>query len=405
MTMRSGRTLGWTLAGVMCVAAVGWMLNISGVRAADMPMPAIKNAIAVVQPIGANKVTGTVTFTLMDDGLHVVADLTGLAPGKHGFHVHQFGDISDLGTATAGTLVGGHFDPGMVMKHGLPDSPMHMAGELGNVTADASGKAISREPSRVSRSPAARLHRRPLHRRSHERGRRHRHDRKRGRQDRRRRHRHHQGINSRHVRSSHQLVVDSIGVELETLSQPMDLCSPVRQRLPHRTRNRHGQGNIPQRPGQGAPDHQFHRHRMGTLVLEIRQRPPAPQRLRQCPHPAPEATYFVRNFLPDASLAAVHIYFPDPWPKARHHKRRLIQEPFVAQLARVLAPAGRLRIVTDHLDYFQQIESVLKSSSLLVGEYAPLDTADDGEVVGTNFERKYRREGRPFYAIQAEKRT
>jgi Cu-Zn family superoxide dismutase len=143
MTMRSGRTVGWALAGMALAAAVGWMLSGGGVRAADMPMtmPAIKNAIAVVQPIGDNKVKGTVLFTMMDNGLHVVADLTGLTPGKHGFHVHEFGDISDLGTRTAGALVGGHFDPGMVMKHGLPDSPMHMAGELGNVTADADGKA------------------------------------------------------------------------------------------------------------------------------------------------------------------------------------------------------------------------------------------------------------------------
>lgn len=140
MTKRSGRTVGWTLAGVMCMAAVGWMLN-NGVRAADTPAPVIKSAVAVVQPIGDNKVAGVVTFTMKDDGLYVVADLTGLAPGKHGFHVHQFGDISDLGTAKAGTLVGGHFDPGMVMKHGLPDMPMHMAGEMGNVTADADGKA------------------------------------------------------------------------------------------------------------------------------------------------------------------------------------------------------------------------------------------------------------------------
>lgn len=116
-----------------------------------------------------------------------------------------------------------------------------------------------------------------------------------------------------------------------------------------------------------------------------------------------EATYFVRNYLPDASLAVVHIYFPDPWPKARHHKRRLIQEPFVAQINRVLLPGGQLRVVTDHLDYFQQIESVLRASTLAVGEYAQSAGGDGNEMVGTNFERKYRREGRPFYAIQAGK--
>jgi tRNA (guanine-N7-)-methyltransferase len=55
--------------------------------------------------------------------------------------------------------------------------------------------------------------------------------------------------------------------------------------------------------------------------------------------------------LPDASLARVFILFPDPWPKARHHKRRLIQTELVAELARVTAPGGRLRFATDWADY------------------------------------------------------
>ena len=55
--------------------------------------------------------------------------------------------------------------------------------------------------------------------------------------------------------------------------------------------------------------------------------------------------------LPDAALARVFILFPDPWPKARHHKRRLIQPAVAAELARVLAPGGRLRFATDWADY------------------------------------------------------
>jgi tRNA (guanine-N7-)-methyltransferase len=55
--------------------------------------------------------------------------------------------------------------------------------------------------------------------------------------------------------------------------------------------------------------------------------------------------------LPDASLARVFIMFPDPWPKARHHKRRLVQPEFVAEIVRVLKPGGRLRFATDWADY------------------------------------------------------
>lgn len=117
-----------------------------------------------------------------------------------------------------------------------------------------------------------------------------------------------------------------------------------------------------------------------------------------------DASYFVQEFLPDDVLACVHVYFPDPWPKKRHHKRRLIQGPFVAELARVLAPGGRLQIVTDHREYFEQIEEWVRSQSALApAEYLPPATAAGGEVVGSNFERKYRREGRRFYGLAAVK--
>jgi tRNA (guanine-N7-)-methyltransferase len=66
--------------------------------------------------------------------------------------------------------------------------------------------------------------------------------------------------------------------------------------------------------------------------------------------------------LPDASVARVFILFPDPWPKARHHKRRLVQEDFLAELARVLKPGGGLRFATDWADYADwTLERVLRS--------------------------------------------
>ncbi|HEY8668954.1 MAG TPA: tRNA (guanosine(46)-N7)-methyltransferase TrmB [Tepidisphaeraceae bacterium] len=116
-----------------------------------------------------------------------------------------------------------------------------------------------------------------------------------------------------------------------------------------------------------------------------------------------EAGFFLREYVADASLAVVHIYFPDPWPKKRHHKRRLIQPPFLNEVGRVLVPGGRLQVVTDHQEYFEQIEAVVSGSALRVMEYNRPGSAADGEFVGTNFERKYQREGRPFYALAAMK--
>ena len=116
-----------------------------------------------------------------------------------------------------------------------------------------------------------------------------------------------------------------------------------------------------------------------------------------------EAGFFLREFVPAESLSVIHIYFPDPWPKARHNKRRLIQPAFMPLVERVLVRGGLLQIVTDHQDYFQQIEPTVKGSNLEIIDYNRPGSAGDGEFVGTNFERKYRREGRPFYAIAGRK--
>jgi len=114
-----------------------------------------------------------------------------------------------------------------------------------------------------------------------------------------------------------------------------------------------------------------------------------------------EASFFVRNFVRDSALRQMHIYFPDPWPKARHNKRRLIQGPFLRELHRVLVPHGMVRIATDHEDYFTWIgEHAAQVTDLF--ERLPFespDSAGEGELVGTNFERKYRREGRPFHSV------
>jgi tRNA (guanine-N7-)-methyltransferase len=118
-----------------------------------------------------------------------------------------------------------------------------------------------------------------------------------------------------------------------------------------------------------------------------------------------EASFFLSEHVPEQSISVLHVYFPDPWPKARHHKRRLIQPKCMPLVQRVLAPGGRLQVVTDHQGYFEEnIEpSVRGVAGLTVVDYNRPGSAGEGEFVGTNFERKYRREGRPFFAIAAVK--
>lgn len=116
-----------------------------------------------------------------------------------------------------------------------------------------------------------------------------------------------------------------------------------------------------------------------------------------------EAESFIRDYLTDGSLAAVHVYFPDPWPKTRHHRRRLINLPLVELLGRKLRPGARLQIATDHREYFDDIRKVVTSSTLVTTSFDPTAAAETGELVGTNFERKYRKEGRDLYTLAAVK--
>lgn len=95
--------------------------------------------------------------------------------------------------------------------------------------------------------------------------------------------------------------------------------------------------------------------------------------------------------LAPTSLSGVHVYFPDPWPKKRHHKRRFFTEANVQRVAEVLSPGALLRVKTDHLDYAAQIAAVLGTCSLLVSVAA--EEAFAG-VPETSFELKYAREGR-----------
>ena len=101
---------------------------------------AVKEANATIEPSkapGQDKIAGTVSFTAAGTGIKIHADITGLTPnGKHGFHIHEKGDLSAPDLASAGA----HFNPGG-HKHGGPTGSERHGGDLGNLQADADGKA------------------------------------------------------------------------------------------------------------------------------------------------------------------------------------------------------------------------------------------------------------------------
>ena len=100
-----------------------------------------------------------------------------------------------------------------------------------------------------------------------------------------------------------------------------------------------------------------------------------------------DAAAFLRDLVPAESVDCVHIYFPDPWPKKRHHKRRFLQSSNLEVLVRCLKPSGEIRIATDHADYFGQIRSVTSTygGQLEEIEFERPAGAREGEQTGTNY--------------------
>jgi len=124
-----------TAAGAVVAAAT----LAANAQHTDIKAEAPTRAVAVVIPTKTGgSIAGTITFTKTEKGTRVQADLTGLPAGKHGFHIHEFGDAS----SPDGKAAGSHFDPKMVKKHGDPSkADVRHLGDLGNIEADASGKA------------------------------------------------------------------------------------------------------------------------------------------------------------------------------------------------------------------------------------------------------------------------
>lgn len=97
----------------------------------------VENAVAVIRPVGDSNVRGTVRFELTTAGVKLTGQVTGLTPGKHGFHIHEFGDLTN---AQDGSSAGGHYAP-RGRAHGQPTARERHIGDLGNIEADANGIA------------------------------------------------------------------------------------------------------------------------------------------------------------------------------------------------------------------------------------------------------------------------
>jgi len=174
-------------------------------------------------------------------------------------------------------------------------------------------------------------------------------------------------------------MMPKIGVVYQ--AQPIDLAAVYGRNAPKILEIGTGMGETTAKIADANRDNDYlgvevHVPGVGALCKQIAERDLG--NLRICQHDAVEV---VRDMLPEASLDGVHVFFPDPWHKARHNKRRLIQSPFVALLASRLKPGGYFHCATDWEEYAHQMLEVLSAEPTLVNsadgfaprpEYRPL---------------------------------
>ena len=128
------RSHGFTVS--LLVLSVIGILCVYGCNQAGKNRPPKADAVAVLMPTEGGTVGGVVTFSKVEGGVRVIADIVDLAPGPHGIHIHEFGDCR----AADGASAGGHYNP-LNNPHGAPDAQKRHVGDLGNIIADANGLA------------------------------------------------------------------------------------------------------------------------------------------------------------------------------------------------------------------------------------------------------------------------
>jgi tRNA (guanine-N7-)-methyltransferase len=190
----------------------------------------------------------------------------------------------------------------------------------------------------------------------------------------------------------------------EELPQPWNAAALFAQDAPLEVEVGSGKGLFLQSAAAAAPDHNF-------LGIEIAQKYAHHCAARLAKHDLTNAVMIngdaeriFRELLPADSLTAVHVYFPDPWWKKRHHKRRVMNPSFLRDVVRTLLPGGRLHFWTDVEDYFNASLALIAEHTPLTGplEVAERPAAHDLDF-HTHFERRTRLSAQPVYRAEFEK--
>ncbi len=158
-----------------------------------------------------------------------------------------------------------------------------------------------------------------------------------------------------------------------------------------------GKGRYLLRRAQGEPDRRFLGVEVVSRYYRLVRRRMLNRGIENLVLLRGEALYLLATALPRGIAKAVHVYFPDPWPKSRHQKRRLFEADTVDLVLGLLAPGGRLLFATDFIEYGGRVAELLAGHPNLELERPP----GWPEGPRTNYEMKYERQGRPIVRLEA----
>ena len=187
-------------------------------------------------------------------------------------------------------------------------------------------------------------------------------------------------------------------LELSDLSAPVDWRELFGRAGPVEIEIGSGKGLFLINAGQQHPDHNFLGIEISSKYARICVARVAKRNLGNVRVMQTDARYFLQTFVPDESVRAVHVYFPDPWWKKRHQKRRVFTAEMVSTCQRVLEPGGCVHIATDVPAYREDIVALFKLHTRLVqiAEPPAAEPTHDMDYL-TNFDRKFRQGGREIH--------